>query len=296
MKPRILAIDTPIQELIDEIFHTGACLRAHPFLTAQAAQFDELRAGWARIHQLELDLIREQREAEARAMALDHVLDFLCMAIAGTLLVEVGGDREAPLYRRYFGAIPPSKLKRPVLGQQLKVMREWPPSLADPQSSPTLQAYGRLLAERVPEADAAARTLAAAEGRRADFVLGPRKAFVDELNGVRQVLHGQLAEMPHRRPELNLGRDFAYHFFLRDTRNRKRSIAELEQLVERERARLRKHEAELARRLAEEEAAARQRAAAELSEAERALAAADEARATAAARLASLRTRQRVDG
>lgn len=291
MKPRIVAIDTPLQELIEEIFHTVACLRAHPFLTAQAAQFDALRPGWALIQQLELDLIREQLEAEARAMAIDRILNFLCMAIAGTLLVEAGGDRKGLVYQRYFGAIPPSKLKRPVLGQQLTVMREWPPSLTGPQNSPTLQAYGRQLAERVPEADAAARTLAEAEGKRADFLLGPRKAFVDQLNGTRQVLYGQLAEMPHRNPELNLARDF----FLRDTRNRKRSITELEQIVERERERLRKHEAELARRLGEEEEDARQRAAEELSEAERELAAAAAARAEAAARLASLRARQRVD-
>jgi len=296
MKPRIVAIDMPLQELIEEIFHTGACLRAHPFLTAQAAQFDALRPEWARVQQIELDLIREQLEAEARAMAIDRIFNVLCMAIAGTLLVEAGGDRKGLVYQRYFGAIPPSKLKRPVLGQQLAVMREWPPSLAGPQNSPTLQAYGRQLAGRVPEADAAARTLAEAEGKRADFLLGPRKAFVDQLNGMRQVLYGQLAEMPHRNPELNLPRDFAHDFFLRDTRNRKRSITELEQIVERERERLRKHEAELARRLEEEEEDARQRAAEELSEAERELAAADEARAEAAARLASLRARQRVNG
>jgi hypothetical protein len=295
MKPRILAVDTPIQELIEEIFHTGACLRAHPFLTAQAAQMDGMRVEWARIHALELELVREQHEAEAYALAMGHVLDVLCTAIAGVLLIDCGGDRKAPVYLRYFGEIPPSKLRRPVLGQKLAVMREWPLSLTGPNHSPAVQAYGQQLAERIPAADAAARVLAEVEGKRADFVVGPRKAFVDELNALRQVLYGQLAEIPLRRPELNLGRDFAYHFFLRDTRNRKPSIAELEQQVERDRARLRRHEAELARRLAEEERAARKRAAAELSEAESALAAAEEARAEAAARLASLRAQRVAD-
>jgi hypothetical protein len=295
MKPRILPIDAPIQELIEEIFHTGACLRAHLFLAAQAAQMDALRAEWTRIHQLELELIRALREAEARVLAVDHVLDFLCTAIAGTLLAENGNDRDGIVYLRYFDELPPSKLRRPVLGPQLEVMRTWAPSLMGPQNSPALQAYGQQLATCVIDADAAAQALAMAEGQRADFLIGPRKAFVDQLNGLRQALYGQLAEMPHRRPELNLGRDFAYHFFLRDTRNRKPSIAELEQQVERARARLRKHEAELARRLAEEERAVRQRAAAALSEAELALAAAEEARAEAAARLASLQTRPREE-
>jgi hypothetical protein len=301
MKPRILAIDTPLDDLRQEMFHTMARLRAFPFLVTQVAQLEVLLSEWFALQQQNFAIEREQFEAEARVLIVDEALNRLCMAIASTLLAITGNDRQAPLYQRYFGAAPPSKLSRPVLGEQLAVMRTWIPSLTSEESAAALRAYGDQLAARVAEADQAVLARSEAGRKRADFDLGPRKMYVDRVNAHRQSLYGQLAEMVHGRPELGLAADFATPFFLRDTRNRQLTLSELEQVILRLRERLQRHEAELARRLEEEELAAQQRAAqelaeaeAELAEAEAELAAREQQRAELAARVAALREQQKA--
>ncbi|HWN67462.1 MAG TPA: hypothetical protein VNM90_07460, partial [Haliangium sp.] len=185
------------------------------------------------------------------------------------------------------------KLTRPVLGAQLAVMRTWVTSLTSAESSPALQAYGQQLAACVADADAAVRALAEAERQRADFAIGERKTFIDRLNGHRQVLHGQLAELPHSRPAWNLSSDFAHRFFLRDPGPRKPSIAEQEATLQRLRAKVRKHEATLAGLREEEESKARMRDEAEVARAEEELAEIERQRARVAERLAAAEARRK---
>jgi hypothetical protein len=124
----------------------------------------------------------------------------------------------------------------------------------------------------VAGADQAVQARSAAQRRRADFELGPRKAFVDRLNAQRQAIYGQLAELAHGRPELGPASGFATSFFVRDTRNRQVGLSELVQSILRQRVRLPRQEAELARRLEEEDLVAQRRAAWALAEAEAELA------------------------
>jgi hypothetical protein len=141
----------------------------------------------------------------------------------------------------------------------------------------------------VIEADAAVIALSEAGRKRADFELGPRKAFVDKLNAARHGLYGRLAELPHKHPERNLPRDFGNRFFLRDERRSTSSIAEVEQSIFRLRDRLQKQEDLLARSLEEEEAEMRLRDTAELRAAEEALEAVERQAAEMADRVAALR-------
>jgi hypothetical protein len=226
----------------------------------------------------------------------DEHIDYLAVAIAATVDALTGRDRDAPRYLRYFGDGPPSKLRRPVLGEQLAVMRTWVPSLTAEDAPPALRPYGGQLGARVAEADQAVQARSEAQRRRADFELGPRKAFVDRFNAQRQAIYGQLGELTHARPELGLASNFATPFFMRDTRNRQLGLSELEQSILRQRERLQRQEAELARRLEEEDLAEQQRAAQELAEVEAELsaagdelAAAERQRAELAARVAALR-------
>lgn len=296
MKPRILAIDTPVSSMRHEIYHTLARLRAYPFLSPQVLAHEALLTELLSLQFQEDTLDLELLQAEVRMITADEGIDFVCIAIASTVDAITRRDRKSPLYQRYFGAAPPSKLRRPVLGEQLAVMRTWVPSLTAEDSPPALRPYGDQLAVLVTEADQAVQARSEAQRKRADFVLGPRKAFVDRLNAQRQLIYGQLAEAAHARPELGLASDFATPFFARDTRNRQLSLSELEQSILRLRERLQRREAELARRLEEEDLAEQQRAAQELAEAEAALSAADDEmaaverqRAELAARVAALR-------
>jgi cell division septum initiation protein DivIVA len=296
MKPRILAIDTPVANMRQEIYHTLARLRAYPFLSPQVVAHEALLNDLLSLQFQEDTLDLELLQAEIRMITADEGIDYVCIAIASTVDAITRRDRKAPLYLRYFGAAPPSKLRRPVLGEQLAVMRTWVPSLTAQDSPPPLRPYGDQLAVLVPEADQAVQARSEAQRKRADFVLGARKAFVDRLNAQRQLIYGQLAEAAHSRPELGLASDFATPFFVRDTRNRQLSLSELEQSILRLRERLQRKEAELARRLEEEDLAAQQRAAQELAEVEAELSAADDELAAAerqrselAARVAALR-------
>ena len=296
MKPRILAIDTPVANMRQEIYHTLARLRAYPLLSSQVLMHEALLTDLLSLQFQEDALDLELLEAEVRMITADEGIDYLSIAIASTLDAITGRDRKSPLYLRYFGAVPPSKLRRPVLGDQLVVMRTWVPSLTAQEAPPALRPYGDQLATLVSEADQAVQARSEAQRKRADFVLGQRKAFVDRLNAQRQVIYGQLAELAHSRPELGLASDFATPFFVRDTRNRQLGLSELEQSILRQRERLQRLEAELARRLEEEDLASQQRAAQELAEAEAELSAANDEIAAAerqrtelAARVAALR-------
>jgi DNA repair exonuclease SbcCD ATPase subunit len=299
MKPRILALDAPIDGLRQEMFHTVARLRSYPFLSAQVTQQEALLTDWAALQQQDFALEREHAEVEARVLVVDEALDLLCIAIAATLEAVTGKDRKSPLYLRYF-RVPSYKLRRPVLGEQLKEMRTWVDSLRGEQSAPALQVYGEQLAQRVSEADQVELARSEVRRKRADFDLGPRKAFVDRLNAQRQSLYGQLAEMAHARPDLGLPSGFATPFFVRESRHRQLGLSELEQVILQERESLQKHEAELARRLEAEELDAQHRAAqelaeieAELSAAEEELAEAEKQRAELAARAAALRDQKK---
>jgi hypothetical protein len=292
MKPRILPIDIPVDELAEELYHTTAHLQAYPSLQAQTAQHEALIADWNQLFQTETALTRALTRAEARVVVVDVHLDFLCTAIDGTVRIESGGDRKSPIHQRYFGNIQPSRLKRPVLGVQLETMRDWIPSLTDPQSSPTLQAYGNQLGEHVTEADAAVQAEVQARRNLADHTIRARKAFIDKLNAVRQALYGQLAELPHSRPELGLPPDFAHHFFLRETRRRKPTITTLERDIARLQGQLQRAEAELARLIEEAAAETKHHEDAELADAEAELAALEQQRVEAAARIAELQARR----
>jgi hypothetical protein len=218
--------------------------------------------------------------------------DFLCTATSNQMLAENGNNRKDPVYDRFFGSVSASKLKRPVLGEQLDEMRKWVPWLTSPESSPALQACGAQLATRVTEADEAVRAQREAEQQEADFEVGARKAFIDRLNAHRQVLYGQLAELPHSHPEWNLSSDFAHRFFLRETSSRRLTIPELEEKLLRLNAKVRKYETQLAELIDDQEAQARLHDEAAEAEAAEELATFERQRAEAAERLAAIQVRR----
>lgn len=292
MKPRTLPIDIPVHELAEELYYTTALLQAYPALEAQAAQHEALILDLDQIMQIETALTRALMRAEAAIIVADVHIDVVATAIDGTIRLEHGGDRKSLVHQRYFGNIPPSRFKRPVLGEQLETMRTWIPSLTGPQSSPALQAQGAQLAVGVAQADAAQAAKVEAQRNLADHQIGARKTLIDKVNAGRLTLFGQLAELPHSRPELGLPPDFAHHFFLRETRRRKPTLDMLERDIARLQAQLQRAEAERDRLLAEAETAARELEQAELAEAQAELAAIEQQRLEAAERLAELEARR----
>jgi hypothetical protein len=111
---------------------------------------------------------------------------------------------------------------------------------------------------------------------------------------MRQVLFGQLAEVPIKHPEHNLPIDFAHRFFLRRTGPRKPTIPVVEQKILRLRERLRKQEELLAALIDEAETEARLREDAEVAEVEAELTALQQQQAETEARLAALKAQRRT--
>lgn len=202
---------TSIPTLYDHYFFTLARLRKHALTQPLAAELEALRPELDAAQAEELGLAAAQYEAEAAVQFVDDALDGIVDGVANTLLTELRGDRNAPLYLRYFGSQRPSEVKRPTLGGQLDTMRSWPPALAE-STSPVLRDYGTSLAERLGEADAAAETKQRAAQQYKDFrVLGTRARLIDRMNAVRKSLYGKLGEIQHAEPSLGTG--WAESFF-----------------------------------------------------------------------------------
>ncbi|MFO0762980.1 MAG: hypothetical protein U0359_41475 [Byssovorax sp.] len=216
MPAPIIAQDTSLATVLEEIITTLARLQANPLTSNLAADFDVLQAAWAKVNAQEIMRRTAVVTAMAEVAAIDDMLDPLVDALAAAILLITKNDRKDPLYQLYFGAQRPSDLKRPVLGEELATMRGFVPSLlASPFAA--LVALGNKLAAVVAAADLAIDKLAAAEQENRDFrAIGERKLLIDQLNALRKATYGKLSEMPHALPEEHLPATFAEQFFRHD--------------------------------------------------------------------------------
>jgi hypothetical protein len=160
------------------------------------------------------------------------------------------------------------------------------------QSSPhpSLAALGPVLDHQVQSADAAVAQLAAASQALKQFrEVGERKALVDKINARRKATHGELGEIAHSNPQLNLPSDFADRFFRRDRRRRRRvTVKELTEKLEAAKAIVAELELALAKLVAAEKVAADAKAKAKAAEREKRIAEVQQKAAAAAAELAAL--------
>jgi hypothetical protein len=279
---------TSITTLYDQYFFTTAKLQTHPLTQTFTTEFAVLRPLIDAAQAEELTLMASRYLAEAAVQILDDALDAIVDGVDSTLRIELRNDRSSPIYLRYFGSLPPSEIKRPVLGGQLETMRSWPAALVE-SSNPILQQHGATLQTKLGEADAAAAEKQRVTQQLTDFrVLGTRARLIDRLNAARKSLYGKLAELQHANAALGSG--WAESFFRGSGSAERLTLRELERRVaaaEVDLASLRTQRDELA---AQEERAAQARAAAELAEKQARLDAARAAAAELAAEIADLET------
>lgn len=251
---RTLPSGLPLLDLVHELSFTAAQLQAHPLGTAYLKDFEALLAQGQTALGQQVDLTASLARAEAQVSRADDVLNRLLEQTDLTLLQLSNRDRDSPLYRHFFGSQRPSDAKRPILGPQLELMRDWLPTL-QAAAQPELKALATPLDAAIQAADAALAALRKAEQEASDFHdLGTCKALIDASNAARKATHGKLGEAVHKNPTANLPADFAEGFFLRETRWTAPNSKELK-------ARISRAEAQLARwkgQLAEQEARALQ--------------------------------------
>jgi uncharacterized coiled-coil protein SlyX len=231
--PPILDLTTSTPSIQQEIITTLVLLEADPLVSNLATPLETFyQQRWRPAVVQETELLIEEVRADALVDAADHALDDFVDEFDAVLLRVVGKDRNDPLYAFYFGKKRPFELKRPVLGGQLEMMRDFVQPLKT-ASQTELAELGIKLEGLVNTADAAVKRQQAAVTANKTFrTLGERKSCIDELNALRQSIAGTLSEMPHKHPEKRLPVDYAERFFKRSARRGKSSkeftVAELE--------------------------------------------------------------------
>jgi hypothetical protein len=205
---------------------------------------------------LELDVQR----AEIRVALADDDIDGTVDAVVNSVLTITGGDRSADLYLHFLGGKTPAQAKAPVLAEELELVRGWIPSLlASPY--PTLAALGPVLADQVAAADKAKGVLDTTTAALKDFrEVGARKVLADHINARRKATYGDLGDIVHSNPLLNLPKGFPDQCFLHEHRKRRYSSKELKQRRDLAQAALADLDEKIQEAEADEKAAADRRA------------------------------------
>ena len=228
---RTLSYSMTLIELLQERAYTNAQLKAHPLTADLAAEYDALHVAWLRIMEQEIKLAEAVVTAEAMVRFADGRLDQLLTTIVSSVLSAVGNDRSAPLYVRLLGTQRPSDAKRPVLGEQLELMRSWIPTLNESEL-PALQRHASELTTAVAQADRALADQQAAEQALTTFSeKGERQAFVDGFKTLRQATHARLRQLSDQ--DDTLPDDFAEQFFQSSERSRTPTINGIEANIRR---------------------------------------------------------------
>ncbi|MFO0577849.1 MAG: hypothetical protein U1A78_27900 [Polyangia bacterium] len=288
---RTLPYSLGLTDLLEESAYTVARLLALPLTASLAKDFDGFRTDCRKALLDELDLIEAVAKARALVHGVDWQLDRMLGAILNTLLTAVHNDKDAALYRRFTGGERPSRLSRPILGEQLTLMAGWVDVLAA-QPQPELKALAAPLEKLTKAGQQAEGGYDKSKGALATFqTLGARKTLIDQLNGLRKLTFGRIADLAHNNAAENLPPDFAETFFLREDRSPEPTLQSVEAGITRLTEQLKKQQglhAELVAAITEQERkraeADQQLAAEEAAELEKELAA-------TTARLAEVRKR-----
>jgi len=266
--------DAPLA-LREEIAYSRDRCENHPLATKHVPVFAALLDEWQAVFSKFLALQDKIARAEARVDACDDELDPFVDEVAAALLLG-NNNRDSEEFRSYFGSKQPHEIKRPVLGDELELVRSWIPSLKASTNS-LLVALGTRGEALVAKADDASHSLGAANQEFRTFrLVGDYSQFVDKLNANRKNVYGELGQAAHSPEGKGLPGDFAESFFRHERRRNKKltidgvraRIAALEAELGKQQATLKELEA---KSVAEEQAAQeRQALEAELAQAEQA--------------------------
>ena len=288
---RTLPYSLGLTDLLEESAYTVARLAALPLSASLAKDFDGFRTDCRKALLDELDLIESLAKARALVHGVDWQLDRMLTAILNALLTAVHNDKDAALYRRFTGGERPSRISRPILGEQLELMAGWVDVLAA-QPQPELKALAAPLEKLIKAGQQAEGDHARGKGALTTFqTLGARKNLVDQLNGLRKVTYGKIAEIVHKNAAENLPSDFPETFFLREDRSPEPTLQSVDSGIARLTEQLKKQQglrAELVSAIAEQE---RKRAEADQQLAAQEAAALEKELAEKSAQLAEVRKR-----
>lgn len=285
-----LAVDASYETLTDELSYPLVRCEARPLTAGLAPALAALLTDVATTESDERKLVLEVLRAEILVTLADEDIDVTVDAVVNTILTITGGDRDHDLYTHFLGDKTPAELKEPILAEELETVRAWVPTLTT-SPYPSLAAFAPVLDQQVADADkAVAKLTTASQALKSFREVGPRRALVDKINAKRKATYGDLGEIAHSNPQLNLPKDFADRFFLHDQRRRRKPTSkELRVRLEAARTAVADIEAKTTRAEADEKAEAEVRAARKNKALQKKIAAAEKKAAAAAAELAALK-------
>lgn len=216
MPIRTIRDDESSEAIWEELVFTEARLLGDDQAKGFAPTISALLVRVEQMHGGQLGLRREVATAQAQVDAVDDQLDDWVRALDTALLTIVNQDAQSPRYRRYFSATPSATI-RLGLESELARVRSWAGSLAT-EPEPALQQLGAALSKLVTTGDAALERRRQAATARTDHRVRSITTLIDDINGARLSLYGQLIL---KATELHLPTDWANRFFRRTSRSPK---------------------------------------------------------------------------
>ena len=230
--PAAIAPDEAFPDIEEQLTHTWILLLACQLTQGLAPAFEKLLAELETLRPVQTKIDREVATQDGRVWFGDDVLNVLLDETKKEVLVEVGNEFNAALYKQLFGNQAPSELRRFVMGEQLETMRTWPAILAQ-TSSAKLHKIGARITLAVQQADQILAALAAVKAAQSTFAAGTRAAFAQACNAARGAAFGRLLEIAKDPASGPLPDDFVDRFFRRDTSGRAPRLEDMDRTIAR---------------------------------------------------------------
>ena len=219
MAPRTLDYDTGMESLRTELVYTEARLLKDKNAADLAPVFKGLQERQAKVAEGQRAAWREETIAEAGVDYADDSLDDRTIEVSEALLNALKRNRESPRYTRYFKTAP-NAVVRLGLESQLETVVEWPASLKGEPEDPVKE-QGTLLEKDITDGRAAIEERNKAMAKRADHRVREIVRLVDDVNGARLSVYGQLVT---RVEERKLPRTWPDRFFRQEQRARRKTL------------------------------------------------------------------------
>lgn len=215
-----LTINAQPVDVLAEHVHCRTTMAADLLAAAHAPAFDALITDGIEVTTLRLQVVIAIAQARANGFQLDLQLNKLLDDLVLALQKVTDRDKGDPLWFVFLKGKEPAQIKKFLLGEQLALMLLWPAALgASPHQA--LKDIGAALAPVLPLAVKAEQAIADTKQALITFDnVGRWKQHIDRSNAVRATAYGDLLEVPHKNPALNLPSDYAEPFFLHDTSRR----------------------------------------------------------------------------
>ncbi len=208
MPPPYLDPNASLVVLRDDLVYLRSRVSRDERTSDLAKAIEKLLTDWLDVFTRQLAHWDAQTDAQAGVEFADDALDARVDAFAKDADVAVNGDHDDPRYRQYLNQSP-SELKRPVLGGELEVMRDWH-TLLEHEENAALKVHRKALGRELADADAATAARAAADAKNAAFrATGAAAKFVTRVFEARSTLWDEI----NKRLARTDGPDAAKRFF-----------------------------------------------------------------------------------